>query len=244
MKVALLRFVPVLGVSLGVMACTTNDLSLSILQMQAVQLPTCVATAVMGSSTTPGRSRGLLDLAQVSTQGYIGVPVVRNDLMSHTAGAGSVELNSIQITGANVQLQLPPAAASDIAPADQAFFYASAPGRIDPGGAVPMFIEVLPARLAKQLAPSVPKGGLLTIIADIRPVGMIGGSQVIGGPIDYPIDVCFGCLVTVVSGGTCPFPAGTPISQGGCFPQQDDLLTCCVDKTGAELCGANAVAKM
>lgn len=246
MKAALLRPARLTGLLLlaGTFGCADNDLTLSILQMQAVMLPTCVATAVMGSVATVGRSRGLLDVSQVQTNGYIGVPVVRNNLMPRSSGAGSVELNSIQVTGANVTLQLPASASSAIAAGDRNFFYPSAPGRIDPGGATPMFVEVLPARLAKQLQPSVPKGGLLTIIAEIRPVGDHSGDQVIGGPIFYPIDICDNCLVTVVNGGTCPFPLGTTIPVGGCFPQQDDPTECCRDKAGTLLCGANAVAKM
>jgi hypothetical protein len=245
MKAALLRPARLTGVLLlvGTFGCADNDLSMSIQQMQAVQLPTCVAMAAV-SATTPGLSRGVLDLSVVTTEGYIGVPVVRNNLMPLSSGAGSVEHNSIQITGVDVNLQLPASAAADIAVADRAFFYAAAGGRIDPAGAAAMFVEVLPARLAKQLAPSVPKGGLLTIIAEIRPVGIRGGDQLVGGPIFYPIDICNNCLFTVVNTGTCPFPLGPVIPQGGCFPQQDTATECCTEKTGVILCGANAVAKM
>jgi hypothetical protein len=227
----------------GTFGCADNDLTLSILQMEAVMLPSCVAVASMGA-TTPGRSRGLLDLSLVKTDGYIGVPVVRNNLMSRTGGAGSVEFNSIQITGANVTLQLPAAAAGSIAPADRSFFYAAAPGRIDPGGSTPMFIEVLPAKLARQLASSVPKGGLLTVVAEIRPVGDHSGDQVIGGPIFFPIDICTKCLVTIATGSTCPLPVGTTPQSGGCFPQQDDPVLCCASSAGTLLCGTSAIAKM
>jgi hypothetical protein len=245
MKGALLRPISLAGVLslVGTIGCADNDQSLSILQMQAVMLPSCVAMATTGAGT-PGLSRGILDVALVTTEGYIGVPVVRNNLMSHTNGSGSVELDSIQVTGANVTLQLPPSAGSDIAVADRSYFIPAGPGRIDPGGSTPMFIEVLPAKLAKQLQPSIPSGGLLTIIAEIKPVGILGGEQLIGGPIFYPIDLCSNCLVTVVTGGTCPFPVGTMIPQGGCFPQQDNATECCRDKSNNLLCGANAVAKM
>jgi hypothetical protein len=245
MKGALPRSARVAGVLslLATVGCAENDLSLSIVQMQVVSLPSCVAMASMGTGTV-GRSRGLLDVALVNNAGYIGVPVVRNNLMAHTAGAGSIELNSIQVTGADVDLQLPAAAGNAIAAADRSFFIPAAPGRIDPGGATPMFIEIVPAKLAKQLAPSVPQGGLLTIIVEIRPVGVIGGSQVVGGPIFYPVDLCSNCLVTTVTGGTCPFPVGTMVRAGGCFPQQDDPTDCCRTSAGVVLCGANAVAKM
>ncbi len=217
------------------LGCAENDLSLSIISMQAITEPTCMAMATAGGSTTVGRNRGLLDLSLVGQSGYIGVPVVRNNLVSNVASG--VERNSIQLTGADVKLDLPASAASLVAPADQSFFYASAGGRLDPAGTAPMFIEVLPAKQAKELASAVPANGLLTVIAEIKPVGMHSSDQVVGGPLQYPIDICEHCLVT---NRMCPFPKGTTPSPGGCFPQQDDVLQCCTDTTGKVFCGAAA----
>jgi hypothetical protein len=242
MKSARLRTARLTGLLLvaGTFGCATNDLSLSILQMQAVVSPGCVAMATMGG-TTPGRSRGLLDVSLMGISGYIGVPVVRNNLMARSQGTGSVELNSVQITGVNVALQLPATATGKLPAADTAYFVAAAGGRIDPGGIAAFFAEILPARIAKELTSSIPSGGLLTIVADVRPVALHGGDQVVGGPILFPIDLCNDCLL---SNTTCPFPAGVTVAPGGCFQWQDDPTECCTDTTGKVFCGASApVAK-
>jgi hypothetical protein len=221
----------------GSLSCAPNDQSMSILQLQAVEPPSCVATAMAGGSSTPGLSRGLLDLGLVTDSGYIAAPVVRNDLVSLTMGPGSVEFNGIQVTGVNVKLDL----SSDVSPlvpsADQSFFVPAAGGHIDPDGLAAFFVEILPARIAKEMKTAVPKGGVLTLIVEVSPVGMRGGSQVVGGPIYFPIDLCVDCLVSDIA---CPFPAGTTVEAGGCFPAQDVPTQCCTDKTGTTLCGASA----
>jgi hypothetical protein len=232
MKAAKLILLSGMACTLG---CAENDLSLSIIEMQAIVEPSCMATATAGGSTSIGRNRGLLDLSLVGMSGYIGAPVVRNNLISLISGG--VERNSIQLTGADVKLMVPASAAGLIAASDLSFFYASAGGRLDPAGTAPMFVEVLPAKQAKELAPAVPANGLLTVIAEIKPVGMHESDQVVGGPLDYPIDICTHCLVT---NRMCPFPKGSMPSAGGCFPQQDDVTQCCTDTTGKTFCGAAA----
>jgi hypothetical protein len=232
MKRALLL---VAAASLG--ACAQNDISLSITQMQVVSQTTgCVAIASSGGVV--GRDRGLLDLANVTTSGYIAVPVIRNNLMSLVNG---IEYNAIQLVGANVKLSQVGGAPLVLPSGQSSFFYAAAAGRLDPGGTAPMFVEALPAPAAKSLAGMVPAGGLFTLIAEIRPVGMRQSDQVIGGPIQFPIDICSGCLDTTVA---CPLPKGT-VATTPCFPQQDDPSICCVDAASNQtLCGGAAPVAM
>lgn len=239
MKVALLLMATATATAtLAAAGCADNDLSLSVVQMQAItKMNNCQAMVALGTAVV-GRDRGLLDVALTTTSGYIAVPVVRNNLQSRTQ-TGGVEFNSIQLLGANVTLQT---TASGLSASQQKFFYGSAGGRVDPAMSAPMFIEALPAATAKALAPSIPAGGLLTVTAEIRPVGMRGGDQVVGGPVDFPIDLCNNCLLQVV--GTCPLPKGTTVAAGGCFPQQDDPSTCCTDATGETLCGTAAPVTM
>jgi hypothetical protein len=120
------------------------------------------------------------------------------------------------------------------------YFYASAAGRLDPGASVTMPVEALSASAAQSLAGMIPSGGLLTVMSEMRPVGMRQNDQVVGGPIDLPIDLCNGCLTK--SMGTCPLPMGTPVADP-CFPQQDVAQTCC-DMAGTLVCGTAAVATM
>jgi len=234
MKVALLL---VAAATVGATGCSTNDVSLSILQMQALtRMNMCVA--MPGGAGTLVRNRGLLDVTLVTTAGYIAVPVVRNNLNTNING---VEFNSIQLTGADVKLMNVNNTALTLPNGQSSFFYASAGGRLDPAGTAAMFIEVLPAPAAKALAGMIPAGGLFTVIAEVKPVGMRSSDQVVGGPIDFPIDLCSGCLVDVVS--ACPLPKGTPVVVP-CFPQQDEVTTCCNDPVQGLLCNAAAPIAM
>ena len=234
MKVALLL---VAAATVGATGCSTNDVSLSILQMQALtRMNQCVAMASGAGSLS--RNRGLLDVSLVTTSGYIAVPVVRNNLNTMI---NSVEYNSIQLTGANVKLMNVDNTTLTLPNGQSSFFYASAGGRLDPAGTAAMFVEVLPAAAAKSLAGMIPANGLFTVIAEVKPVGMRSSDQVVGGPIDFPIDLCNGCLVDVV--GACPLAKGTMLSLP-CFPQQDDVTTCCTDPTQGLLCNASAPIAM
>ncbi len=229
MKAALLLLA---AATVGASGCTNNDISMSIIQMEAVNRAN-MCNAVAGGGTA-SRNRGLLDISKVTTDGYIGVPVVRNNLVA--TSTGGVEYNAIQVTGVNIKLSTT-TGAQLVAP----YFYNSAGGRLDPAGSEAMFVEVISADLVKHmLAGMVPASGLFTVIAELRPVGMRSSDQVIGGPIDFPIDMCNGCLNQV---STCPLPKGTMV-QDPCFPQQDDPTICCTDSTGATLCGAAAPVAM
>jgi len=232
MKTALLLLA---AASAGAAGCTSNDISMSIVQMAAVnRASSCVAMASVGAGTL-GRARGLLDVAKTTTNGYIAIPIVRNNL---TSLANNVEFNSIQLMGANVTLTTAAGASLTLANGQSSFFYASAAGRIDPAGVAAMPIEALSAPAARSLAGMIPAAGLFTVIAQIRPVGMRSSDQIIGGPIDFPIDLCSGCLTET---STCPLPKGiivTDVCPG--LQQQDDPEICCTDTTGATLCGSAA----
>jgi hypothetical protein len=235
MKAALL----LVAAAVGTAGCSTNDLSLSIVQMEAItRANMCIATAAAGTGTV-GLDRGLLDVSLVTTAGYIAVPVVRNNLTSLN---NNLEYNSIQLLGANITLKDAGGSSLTLPSGQSSFFYAAAAGRLDPAGTTPMFVEVLPAAAAKALAGMIGATGVFTIIAEIRPVGMRANDQVVGGPIQFPIDLCNGCLAT--ASAACPLPKGT-VALDACFPQQDTQSTCCTDvASGSRLCGAAAPVAM
>jgi hypothetical protein len=237
MKYALLLLA---GVTAG---CSDNDLSMSIVQMEAVTAPACVAIASVGT----GLSRGLYDAEAGANfaRGYIGVPLIRNNLSPRNPG-GVLEYNSIQLTGFNVDLQLPDSVAAKVPAADDRllhFYYPASAGRLDPAGLGSTFVEIITRQLAMDLMGSVPSsGGLLTVIAKLRPVGMLQSDQVVGGPIWFPIDICSGCINAPI--GACPLPLGTPVNPAACNPAQDNPQTCCDNGNGTVTCGAAAVATM
>jgi hypothetical protein len=186
------------------------------------------------ATSSIGRSRGVLDVAQVTTTGYIGVPVVRNNL---TTLQNNIEYNSVQLLGANVKLSTAAGKTLTLPSGQSSFFYAAAAGRLDPGMSSPMFVEILSKDAAKSLAGMIPAGGLFTVVAELRPVGMRSSDQIIGGPLSFPIDLCSGCLVPPST--TCPLPKGS-MPTDACFPQQDDTTICCTNASGQTLCGTQA----
>jgi hypothetical protein len=237
MKYALL----LLALSAG---CSDNDLSLSIVQMEALEAPTCIANPGIGT----GLSRGVYDVKVGANfaRGYIGVPLIRNNQGARNP-SGQLEYNSVQITGINVDLQFPDSIAAKIPANDERylhFYYPAAAGRIDPANLAPTFVEILPRQLMSDLAqaglvPTAIGGAIVTVVAKLRPVGMQQSDQVVGGPLWFPVDICFGCLT--FPAGACPLPAGTTVSADGCNPQQDTVQTCCGDPN-APTCGSTAVA--
>jgi len=233
MKSALL----LLAVAAG--GCAENDLSLSIIQMEALKAPDCTAMNTVGTSI----DRGILDVSQAILQGYVAVPLVRNNQQTRITAAGGVEYNSIQLTGARVTLQLPPPLQGVLTADETDFKWPSAAGRVDPQQAAPMFVEVIPAQIAAKLAGKVPQNSLITVITVIRPLGTATSDNVTGGPVPFPVDLCSGCLQLKL--GPCPLPAGTKPAGTGCFPQQDTQAGCCIDPaTNEPLCGANAPIAM
>ena len=232
MKTALLLLA---AAGAGAAGCTNNDISMSVVQMIAVDRATGCTALATATSASLGRTRGLLDVAKLTTNGYIAIPAVRNNL---TTLVNNVEYNSIQLLGANVKLSTAAGAALTLPSGQSEFFYASAAGRIDPGGVAAMPVEVLSAPAARSLAGMIPSGGLFTVITDVRPVGMRSSDQIIGGAIQFPVDLCSGCLTET---SPCPLPKGT-MATDVCpgLEQQDDPQLCCTDTTGALLCGTSA----
>jgi hypothetical protein len=224
--------------------CAENDVSVSIVEIEALlKQNMCVATSVMVGTQLPAISRGTLDIdldRQLNINyGYIAYPVVRNNLTNHPVGPApnQVEINGMDVTGANVTISLP---AGVPAPAGVplSYFYPSAAGHLDPQQTAPMFLEVVPQALAVGLAGQIPTGGRLTLLARIRPVVIKQNNQIVGGPVDFPVDLCNGCLETFFTPPTCPYPTGATINTGGCIPQQDQSISCCKLSSGALHCGA------
>jgi hypothetical protein len=227
----------------GLGGCANNDASLSIIAMEALdpKANNCMATAMVSLI----RNRGVLDVTLTQLRGYVAVPLVRNNLpLRGGAGMSGVELDAIQMNGFNVSVLLPSTVQASVPASSLKFFYASAGARLDPnGGTASFFVEVVPATLAQQLAPSVQTGMLLSVIAEVSPVGTTGGGMgtIVGGPMQFPVDLCKGCLQTNT---LCPLPKGTMPSAGGCFLQQDAVTDCCTDSKGNLLCGAAAPVAM
>jgi hypothetical protein len=218
-------------------ACVENDLSLTLNRYVAPNAESCTVSP----SNQFLISKGVLDVGLVSslgTGGYIAFPEIQNNLPSGT-GTNSVELNAITVTGLDVEL-IPSAAIEGALPTQvRRFHLDAAGGRLTPGSSVVVSAEVLPRQIADMLA-----GGIAAmattfpiITARVKPIGIRSGDTVIGAAVGLPIELCRFCLTQVVS--PCP-PTGfdsSSVNTGGCVPQQDSGITCCVSSQTL-LCGS------
>lgn len=222
--------------------CSDSD-GLSIARFLAVDPSTsCIAD----SSVEIGRTRGVLDvgLATGIGRGYIAVPVVQNNFVDHS-GNFTANVDAIIVNGVDVELIVPEALAGAIAPSQRKFYVPSSGGLVPataPGAEAPsttaIFADVLPAQLAGNLASVIDPGPgpYPTIIARVRPVGSHSGDRIAGQAAEFPIEVCEYCAAPAPQ--PCPI-GGYPLDQvrvGGCFPQQDAEVTCCMSGTTL-LCG-------
>ena len=85
----------------GAAGCTNNDISLSIIQMQAITRANMCIAMPGATAHRDAQPRHARRLAWSRPRAIIAVPVVRNNLVMSTTG---VDYNSIQVIGANVTL--------------------------------------------------------------------------------------------------------------------------------------------
>jgi hypothetical protein len=193
----------------------------------------------MAGQAQPMPVHPTLDVAVMNglqTRGYLAFVVVRNNLTSHMVGASPnpIELDSIQLQGANVKITLPGAAA---APPNMTleYFYPAAAGRLDPGQSSPMEVEVVSASLANGLG--LKAGGRVALGVEVKPVGLKQNTTIVGGPFDMSVDVCNGCLLSPPGNPPAGCPPAAGALLGGCVPQQDDPISCCSLGGGLFHCG-------
>jgi hypothetical protein len=229
-----------LAVALLPLVGCDEPLELTITHFASINSNMCLV-----SDTSPSIDRGLLDVGWVSTTpgltGYVVAPVMKNNIQPVTNSTIATEKRTIQVTGVEVELRMPPGFEDALTADEKNFFAPSAGARIPPGGAStsPIFSEILPATAAMKLtnlvangrAPSPP-----TVTARVRPVGRIEDDVIRGEYADFPIELCKNCLL--VNLGACPLPAER-VAAGGCVPGSDVGATCCT-QNGQLLCGAQA----
>lgn len=227
----------------GLAGCVDDDVSLTINGFVAVEKDEC--TADPASQTFV--SRGLLDVGVVQlfqTRGYLAAPVVANNIPNRANMFTSEETDAIYLTGFDIELVPDPRDAQvDAAiPIDQRKFTYPINGvRLDPGmGRAAQFVEVIGHNLAAAIAAAIPEGLRQvspSLTVRLRPVGRRAGLRMVGGYVEMPLDLCKFCLARPDGCPAGGFPADA-IAEGGCFIQQDQRTTCCVNPQNILLCGA------
>jgi hypothetical protein len=225
-------------------ACADNDESL-VIQRFVPADPSMQCSAQTNSMFN--QTQGVLDAGLVvkgGTRGYVANAVIANNLPTRILGtSGGIETNAIQVIGLDVEL-IPTSQIAGALPASQRNFRITAAGGIAmPGmGAVVVPAEIIPAQVAALVAPAITPSLLRPkITARLRPVGTHAGSELVGAPVDFPVEICNFCLTGGMPPQPCP-STGIPMSQillgNACFPAQDASVTCCTTSTGALLCGS------
>jgi len=200
--------------ALSVTACVDDDRMFYIKQNQAPDSSCTVSTG--GGSSLWG---GILDVS-IAGYGYYFNPLVVNQMLS-TTGDNQPERNVIHMRGFKVD-----------APSPIADFEIPAAGAIEPNGeAVFAAVEVLRPGDVALLAGSVSGTNQPVLEVKIRAFGDRSGDEMETSEFIYPITLCNGCLVTMLT--ACPTAEDTTTyTSNPCGLPQDAPVTCCPGPSG------------
>ena len=236
-----------LACTLAVSACVENDQSMKILRLVAFTTSSCIADP----AGVIGISGGIVDTLLVKDLqsrgqlvfGYMAAPVVSNGLVDRSAATG-VQRDDLNLNGFDVELLSPSASLKLPLPATlrTSYHVAAAGGVIHPMMSGAAVAEVLPAAYAAALDKAVYADGTPVdrITVHMRPTATHDSGTLVGGSFDLQVRLCSGCL-TATDPVKTPCGAGLPagtILAGSCFPQQDSLVTCCLNDANVILCGS------
>ena len=168
-------------------SCATNNSSLFLVGVMDIAQSACVAKP---DNTGPFLTSGTLDVAFAS--GYTAVVLVGNQLTQLGSSEQlRTETSRVSLRGAEVQLTTLDGRALSVAGA-QSTFSTVGTGFVDAAaGDTPSY-----ATMAVNLIPPGLTGLPAEVLAKIRVFGeTLGGTSVTSSELDFPIDVCDGCLV-------------------------------------------------
>lgn len=225
-------------------ACVDNNADSGLVILRNIA-PELGCTVDPTSSTT--RNSGVIEVD--SPVGYVFTPVVRNDLVA--ADGENITAKSIFVTGARVEIDFLDDALFTDAEQTQfdtdglTRFMVPSSGAIDPNGGLQSYhLEIVPTALLAKIEPK-----LVATTADPTPSTMLTvrvqffgtrtGSSLSSNWFAYPVEVCLGCLTSVL--GPCDtLPEGDYLTGGACGPQQDGVTECCLAADSSLVCPAVA----
>jgi len=221
-----------LGIAPG---CADSESVLFIRQVQIPQKSSGNTCTVDTSPTSSHRAAGVLDVAIASQ--YRASLLVGSQLVDRGSKDDlRTETSRVQMEGSEVYL-------TDSAGRTIGGPYTvPSAGLIDPAnGSNPSFglVEsvlvdsVTASKLASELS-AQPRGTIRRLTSHVRVFGRtLGGTEVESGEWKYPIDVCFGCLVTYPREADSPSIQGPDCLATGdeepavpCEPGQDESVDC------------------
>lgn len=221
-----------LGIAPG---CADSESVLFIRQVQIPQKSSGGTCTVDNSPSAAHRAAGILDVAIASQ--YEATLLVGSQLVDRGSKDDlRTETSRVQVEGSEVYL-------TDSAGRTIGGPYTvPSAGMIDPAnGTNPSFglvqsvlvDSVTASKLASELS-ALPRGTVRRLTSHVRVFGKtLGGTEVESGEWKYPIDVCYGCLVTYPREADSPSIQGPDCLNMGdeepsvpCDPGQDDPVDC------------------
>lgn len=227
---ALNALIPSLAFTPFVAGCVDDDSSLYVEAVLALTPPNCEAQA---DSSAPQLLRGTLDVAFLrSYQGAVLVANqltprgIKSQLRTETAG---VELEGAEVRLTNAEGELE----EEFSVPSGGFVHSNSSA--GPGYGLALVTMIPPTvgqRYFNQL--SGQRGASVTLVAGVRVYGTtLGGTELTSGEFNFPIDVCYGCLVdypldAVEDTGNGRVCAGSTdgVNSAQCVRGQDSIIDC------------------
>lgn len=222
--------------SATVPACVDNDRSIFI---RSLMFPATNrqngACLYQLDPNQPGQFYGTLDVGL--RDNYVAVLLVGNQMIARADPLmATTESNRIHLNGIISRI-------TDLDGNDIREFTQPATGFADVGSAGTPGYGLIGATVvdkiaADSLAASIPRGGLRTLVINVKAYGKtLGGVDVESGEFQFPLRVCNGCLVDFSSGNDPniqPQPnceralttGGATTTQLPCFEGQDEAVPC------------------
>ena len=225
-------------------ACTHDDTTVFVHHVIAPQLVAAGQQCTYTSDPTqPIIENGVLDLGFLNV--YTAVFLVGNQLVPQgNPSAPATETSYVNLQGGVVRIT--DTKGTQIETYTQLLGVTIPPSVGTTPGYAPVGLEIVDENVTKMYAAMVDTGSVVRVITYTRFFGKtLGGQSVESNEFEYPVDICYGCLVSFPLGVSSPSPAfpqpncvnaGSASSNSSsvpCTPGQDFTTPCtaCTDLT-------------
>jgi len=200
-------------------ACAHDDSSLFIRSVQAPD-----SCTYKNDPTQLSLLGGTVDAAFLAS--YRPVVLVGNQLLAQQKNESfRTETSRISLEGATVTL-------TDTQGAELTSFTSLTSGFVDPGsGSSPGWglasVTLIDPKTIDALRTQIPKGGTKKLVAHFKVFGhTLGGNSIESNEAQFPIDVCYGCLVFRPADALCSQLADVGSVKAPCVAGQDEPIDC------------------
>ena len=181
-----------------------------------------------GGSAAESLGSGVLDVQ--GQQGYVFFPELVSELVATSGSDGEPERNRLTLRGFEVDVDLGQVAAnlglaSTVVSSTEPVF-----ATLEPGGKVITSVTLITAELVQQLK-GLPVDRRPWVVARMRAVADHSGSTLKSAELEYPVQLCNGCLMSGVVPGSplpdCPSERPAQAKSNTCGLPQDSEVFCC-----------------